>query len=129
MEYSLLLFGAAVHWDNPAAYEEVAEYRSWNPGLGVQLSWVDKDEGLLRYRVAAGAYQNSLDRLSVFAGPGISYGSRFGFDLSLVYMTGYVGQPQPVVPLVGAFARVTDDLTLHAVYMGAGVGAYLEYRL
>lgn len=129
MDASLLLFGASHHYKAPSRSDNVAEYREFNPGLGLKLDW-DAPEGPTYWRpnVSAGAYRNSIGRTSIFAGPGIEIGRNYGVQASLIYITGYNSVYMNVAAAPGAFIRA-DRYSLHCMWFGNAVALYGEIEL
>lgn len=125
MDPSLMLFGAAYHWSEPGTADKVAEYSNFNPGLGLKLDFLADG---VKANIAGGAYRNSINEISHFFGPGMEIGDKYGFQVSMMYIDGYNNSLPPVLPVVGAFVRY-KRVSLHSIYVGAGIGFYVEIKL
>lgn len=121
MEAALLVFGASAHWDKPKPQEPVAEYRAWNPGLGVSLRG--------DVVISGGVVSNSLGRTSVFVSLGNDgyITKHVGWAVSLMATTGYAYQPIGI-PVLGLFYE-ERRMRLHVACMPEAAVVFLEYRL
>lgn len=88
MDPSILLFFGSHHFTDPSPKDNVAEYREFNPGLG--LSFENED-----VKLSAGYFRNSLDRNSIFVSLGTlgRINSTLGWTASLMAATGYSNGP------------------------------------
>lgn len=129
MDISLLAFGAAYHYGEPDKSEQVSEYNNFNPGLGFKLSMkVEDSYSETNINMVCGYYRNSIDNDSFFVGPGIEFGKDYGLQISIVHISGYYNTIYDTTVLIGGFYKY-ENFSFHSVFVGDGIGFYVEFEL
>lgn len=128
MDASLLVFGAAYHFDNPTVEDDgVSEYREFNPGLGLRLDW-EVGTPIVRGGLIAGGYRNSFNERSYFGGVCAQAGDSVGVELALIRITGY-WYLEDRLYLVPGFYVKADRYSLHTLILDEALGFYVEIKL